>query len=436
MPPVRTGIATYSAELVAALRAGHLIDVYPEHAAHDFIWTHQQTPYDVVIYQLGNSSHHDYIWPYLFRYPGIAVLHDAHLHHARAAALLRLGRTAAYRDEFAANHPDAPPDAAELAVRGFDNYLHYAWPMTALVVERSRAAAVHGSVVAETLRTTVPTARVFKIRLPHGERISETRKAQARSRVRALHGIRPEAVVFGVFGGLTPEKRLPQVLAAISATRAYIPEVHLLLSGAASEHYDLRDDIRSRQLEGCVTLAGYLEDDADFTDHLVACDVSLNLRWPTAREVSGPWIRALAAGIPTVTIDLSHLADVPSVDPRTWRPSPGTDHMDRRPVTVAIDILDEDHSLRLAMRRLASDPDLGRRLADAGVEYWHREHSLEGALDDYNVLIDATMATAGSPDEQVAGVRDLPAHLVDAADRKLLDLLAPFDLGRAPWSKL
>ena len=27
-----------------------------------------------------------------------------------------------------------------------------------------------------------------------------------------------------------------------------------------------------------------------------ACDVSLNLRWPTAREMSGPWLRALAAG--------------------------------------------------------------------------------------------------------------------------------------------
>jgi glycosyltransferase involved in cell wall biosynthesis len=434
MPPVRTGISTYSAELVAALGAGHQIDVYPEHTAHDFIWTHQRAPYDVVIYQLGNSSHHDYLWPYLFRYPGIAVLHDAHLHHARAAALLRLGRSSDYRDEFEANHPDAPPDAAELAVRGFDNYLHYAWPMTALVVARSRSSAVHSSLAADTLRNAAPAAQIFTIRLPHGERISGTRVHHARSRVRAIHGIAPDAVVFGVFGGLTPEKRLPQVLAAVSATRAYVPEIHLLLGGAAAGHYDLCEDIRSRRLEGCVTLAGYLEDDSDFTDHVAACDVSLNLRWPTAREVSGPWIRALAAGIPTVTIDLSHLADVPSLDPRTWRPPPGMAHADRQPVTVAVDILDEDHSLRLAMRRLASDADLRRRLADAGVEYWQRHHALEGALDDYNVLIEATMATPRSP-EHVIG-RELPAHLVDSADRKLLELLAPFGLDRAPWSKL
>ena len=45
--------------------------------------------------------------------------------------------------------------------------------------------------------------------------------------------------------------------------------------------------------------------------HLAACDVSLNLRWPTAREVSGPWLRALAAGTPDVAI----VAVVPMPDP-------------------------------------------------------------------------------------------------------------------------
>jgi hypothetical protein len=89
-PPVRTGIAGRSAELVAALAArGFSIDRYPEAAAHDFPWRHRQAPYDLVVYQFGNSSHHDYAWPYALRYPGLVVLHDTRLHHARAALLLR-----------------------------------------------------------------------------------------------------------------------------------------------------------------------------------------------------------------------------------------------------------------------------------------------------------------------------------------------------------
>src|SRR6478672_11119996 len=102
MPPVRTGIAAVSADLVPALADEHAIDVYTHTNAYDFVWRHRQTPYDVVVYQMGNSSHHDYIWPYLFRYPGLTVLHDAHLHHARAATLLRTKRVQDYRSEFAA----------------------------------------------------------------------------------------------------------------------------------------------------------------------------------------------------------------------------------------------------------------------------------------------------------------------------------------------
>src|SRR4029453_16866826 len=146
MPPVRSGIAACSAQLVPALRAQpalSAVDVFVDepvaaanalvYSAHQFPWRHRETPYDLTVYQVGNSSHHDYLWPYLFRFPGFTVLHDAHLHHARAAALLRTRRYADYRAEFAANHPGSAPELAELAIAGFDNHLYYTWPMTRLV---------------------------------------------------------------------------------------------------------------------------------------------------------------------------------------------------------------------------------------------------------------------------------------------------------------
>ena len=155
MPPVATGVAACSAELIAALDKDHEIDIFVDepvarmapgtHSAHDFVWRHRLQPYDLTVYQIGNSSHHDYQWPYLFRYPGLTVLHDAHLHHARAASLLRTFRDADYRAEFAANHPDASADIAELAIAGFDSQLYYAWPMTRLVVRASRLVAVHSA---------------------------------------------------------------------------------------------------------------------------------------------------------------------------------------------------------------------------------------------------------------------------------------------------
>ena len=446
MPPVRTGVAAVSAEVVAALAREHLIDVYTDtvgsglstagQSAHDFVWRHRQQPYDLIVYQVGNSSHHDYIWPYLFRYPGLTVLHDAHLHHARAAALLRTKRLQDYRAEFTASHPDVNPDLAELAVAGFDNHLYYSWPMTRLVIERSKLVAVHSRPLADSLREAYPRTPIEALRLAHGEPIAPDRTHEARAYARMKHGIRPEAVLFGVFGGLTPEKRVGQVLDAFPAVLPYAPAAHLLLAGTPAEHFDVLAAIRERHLEPHVTVTGYLRDD-ELADHFAACDVSINLRWPTAREVSGPWLRALAAGLPTITTDLAHMADVPSLDPRTWTPreaagswqlAAGSDRANREPraaecdpVTVAIDILDEDHSLRLAMRRLATDAALRESLGTSARAYWDREHSMPGMVDDYRRVIarGASLPPPGPP---------LPAHLVDDGDSTLRALLAPFDI--------
>lgn len=426
MPPVATGIAHCSADLVAALGDEHAIDVYTDErnrtSAHDFLWRHHRAPYDLIVYQLGNSSHHDYQWPYLFRFPGLVVLHDAHLHHARASCLLRTSRADDYRAEFTANHPDADPNLAELAIAGFDNHLHYRAPMIKLVLERSRVAAVHSRATAERLRTVAPAASIESIRLGHGVRLSDEDAGRIGAAARVRHGIPAGAIVFGCYGGLTPDKRVPQILAAFAAARPSIANAHLLLAGAVAGHYDLRADLARHRLEDCTTVTGYLEDEAALTGAIAACDVALNLRWPTAREVSGPWLRCLAAGRATVTVELAHLADVPSIDPRTWMPTAAG----APPCTVAIDIVDEEHSLRLAMRRLAADAALRAALGRGGREYWSANHSLDGMADDYRRLI-ARAAAAPAP-APVA----LPDHLLETGDGTLRAVMQAVGVGVPP----
>jgi glycosyltransferase involved in cell wall biosynthesis len=418
------------------------VDLYPSERAHDFPWRHRQHPYDLIVYQFGNSSHHDYQWPYALRYPGLVVLHDTHLHHARAALLLREKRADDYREEFRWSHPDVPADAAELAIGGLDSRLFYEWGMARSLIESSRRVAVHGEGTRRELLESIPNSqdhlhdRIVSIRLGHGQLVAPEDRTTAGRRIRSRYALPDDAIVFGVFGGLTPEKRIPQVLRALRAVVPYASAARLLLAGAAAPHYDIVAEIAALGLADRVTLTGYLDSDAELTDHLAACDVSLNLRWPTARETSGPWLRALAAGCATVIVDLVHLAELPSLDPRTWTKNeevggwdlglgsskPQTPNLKpQAPVCVAIDILDEDHSLRLAMRRLAADADLRARLGRAGQAWWAREHSVEVMADDYErVMKDA----AARPDPQVT----LPAHMRDAGDRKLDALLAPFGL--------
>ena len=294
-------------------------------AAHDFVWRRRRAPYDLVVYQFGNSSHHDYEWAYALSYPGLVVLHDTHLHHARAAlpAAREAGRGLSRRV------PLEPPGrvvriVAELAVAGFDSraLLRVADGACAGRGLAPGRGARRGRAASSICLRDLPrltARRIVSIRLGEGESWSTPERERARApRVRARYGIAEDAVLFGCFGGLTPEKRLPQILAALPRDRAARAARAPAARGAPAAHYDVAADIAAHGLAGSRHADRLSRARRDLTDHLAACDVTLNLRWPTARETSGPWLRALAAGSPTIITDLVHLGDVPSLDPRTW----------------------------------------------------------------------------------------------------------------------
>ena len=155
MPASSSGIAAYSAEVLPHLRArGFDIDVFTERPGaagdglvpvRDFVWMQRRRPYDLTVYQLGNARCHDHMWGYLFRYPGLVVLHDAQIHQARAQSLLQRWkpRRDDYLAEFRANHPDAPADLGLLFEAGLGGSLYGHWPLVRLVLQGARLTAVH-----------------------------------------------------------------------------------------------------------------------------------------------------------------------------------------------------------------------------------------------------------------------------------------------------
>jgi len=428
-PPQPSGIATCAADLVPRLAAsGHGVDVLVDEAlvqvergpdgppapgevrvvsAHEFVWRQQRGHYDLPIYQVGNSWAHGYVWPYLFRWPGLTVMHDARIHHARAHALLSRGRVEDYRAEFRYNKPTVSPDAAELAIAGFDGAYYYHWPMRRTVLNASRMVVCHSVGMTHRLRRHYPDHAIEFVPLGHGRVRPAAELADARQRFRAVHGIPSDALLFGVLGTAAPEKRVAPVIRAFAAARQWAPDARLLFAGSVDPLLPLDDLLDSFGVRDAIHLAGRL-DDAGFDDAVAACDVGLNLRWPTAREMSGPWLRMLAAGLPTVVVDSVHHTDIITLDPRTWRCHEPLHTLEPNPelqaVAVAIDILDEDHSLRLALRRLASDAAFRQSLGATARLYWESNHTVERMADEYNRII-AMSLTLDAP--TVA----LPDHL-------------------------
>lgn len=417
LPPSTSGIAAYTAELVPRLRPKvAAIDVFVDRrpgpgevgvwSVHDFMWKHRRDPYDLTVYQLGNASCHDYMWAYAFRYPGLVVLHDAQLHQARALFLTKRWppRRDDYIAEFQANHPDVPAGIGALIAAGLGDTLYQLWPLVRLVLESARLAVVHNQWLMRDLAARYPNAALDAIEMGVADPYADAGGGETRDRAaaafRARMGIPEGAVVLGAFGAITPEKRITPLLRALSAVRDRQPALHLLLTGAPADYYDVAAEARQWGVADRVHIAGFVPEE-DLPAALQAADVCACLRWPTNRETSAAWLRCLGAGRATMITDLEHLADVPSLDPRGWRPTMATSDA---PVAVAIDILNEEHSLQLALDRLARDAALRSRLGAAARARWETRHRLDDMVTAYERLI-ARAVTLAPP------VPTLPAHL-------------------------
>jgi glycosyltransferase involved in cell wall biosynthesis len=330
-----------------------------------------------------------------------------------------------YRREFWFDHPDANPDLAELGAVGLLGSLTYLWPMLRAVVESSRRVVVHNGWLAGQIRDAHREVAVDVIEMG----VAEARlRPGARAEIRSRHAIPDDAVVFTAFGKVTPEKRVREAMRALASIAEGVPQAHLLVAGETVEYYDMHAEAAALGVSHRVAFAGYLPDE-EIDDYLAASDVCLCMRWPTSRETSASWLRCLAAGKPTISTDLVHTVDVPTLDPRDWavlaglsavarndpassgetRRSLGEGGKDQpRPVGVSIDILDEDHSLRLAMRRLATDARLRDALGSGARAIWAARFRLEDMAAAYQQAIARALhaTTAGSG----TGIR-LPEHL-------------------------
>jgi glycosyltransferase involved in cell wall biosynthesis len=379
-------------------------------SAHDFVWMHGREPYALVVYQLGNATFHDYMWGYLARYPGLVVLHDGQLHLARGRLLREQRRPDDYAEELAFDHPGIDAAVTELAIAGRLHQLIHLWPMRRVAVASARMVAVHSQWLADAIAEDCPAARISCLDMGVPARAPAP---DARYAVRRAHGLQPDASVLLALGEITPEKRIPRVIRQLAAVARDVPTVHLLLAGAAANHYDPIADARKHGVVHRVTLAGYVPHER-LADYIEAADVCLCLRWPTSGETSAAWLRSLAGGRPTIVTDLAHMADVPGYDPRSWtvpfakatRTDPLGWPVRDEAACVAVDLLDEEHSLRLAMHRLTTDPRLRERIGGEARRLWERRFTLERMQRAYVDLIEAAMQQPLAP----APRSDLPSH--------------------------
>jgi len=424
LPPMKSGIADYSAELLPSLAEECEIELivdegirpdpslsarFPVHGHRALPRLLEQGRFDVVLYQLGNNSdYHAAIYRTLLEHPGVVVLHEFVLHHLVRELTLEASRPDLYVNELRYAYGRTGEAAARRCLATGVSLDLWSYPLFERVVDASLGIIVHNRFTCDRVLASRPLARIATV--PHhlslnfpggGELAGEPEEA------RATLGIDAGDFIVATYGFMTPAKRPAVLLRAFARLRQQIPRARLLLVGEVSRHFDF-ERIFTAELRQGVTITGRLDLDR-FLLYMQACDVAVNLRHPTGGETSGTVIRLLGLGKPLIVNNSGAFAEYPD------------------DCCAKIDLDDTEEELLLAyLRTLATDEPLRRRMGENARRHMAMHHTLAGSARGYADFLRETVAmnvqsfravpplTAYPEDDLLSDlVRDVAAEMVD-----------------------
>jgi len=300
MPPSKSGIADYSEALVAEMSKRSEISVFDEHSFTRFDRAH----FDVPLYHIGNNPWHGFAYETALRHPGVVAMHEGNLHHLVADLTIKRGDWPAYLAECELNGGAEALAFAEKvqALQAGPDYEGV--PMTRRLLSTARGLVVHSRFVAEQMRTQGYRGPIAVI--PHGAWLPET----DRNGTRKSLGIDASTPLIGAFGYLKPYKRIAESLRALRRLVKVDPRVKMILVGEPHPEFPVDQLIRALGLREHVRVLGFVPIEK-FVDYMSACDIILNLRFPTVGETSGSLQRALGLGKAVIVSDVGSFAELP-----------------------------------------------------------------------------------------------------------------------------
>jgi glycosyltransferase involved in cell wall biosynthesis len=366
LPPVRSGIADYSVDLlphlaaqdgVSDLRLIHLPGqpVAPEVAARWTLAAAEEAGLDgrIPLYQMGNNRYHEGVAALAMRLPGVLTLHDVVLHHLLLDVTLGRGLFDPYIERLARDHGWAGR-AAGLVKRwgAYGDAAVFALPAHRALLRRQRGVLVHSAWAAGVIAEEDPEIRVRAIDM--GIPLPPPADPAAGRRLRRRFGLPEDGPVLGSFGFQTPIKRTAAVIHALAAPG--LERVHLLVVGEVSPAVDLEGEARRAGVADRVHLTDFLPYE-DFEASIAAVDLCLNLRYPTAGETSASLLRVMALGCPAIVSDYAQFADLPET------------------VALRVPLGDgESEALAARLRELLGHPETLRAMGVAAREHVRTRH--------------------------------------------------------------
>ena len=354
LPPARTGIADYAAQLLPALAEHFDIDLVvqqeavtlPPALAHlplrDPAWLRAHaTDVDHILYQIGNSEFHSHMFALLRDLPGVVVLHDFYLGNVMAYRQMRHDPPGAWTG--ALFHSHGYPALYDWQQARDRTALFKTWPCNLAVIEQASAVIHHSSHAATLARTWYgpdATRNWHSVPLPRS-----APPVQNRAAARAALGIADDLFLVCSFGHIVPNKLGDRLLAAwLDSALHRSGRCLLVLVGARQDSpYGAKIARLVASAQGTVKIAGW-SDDTVYHRYLQAADLGVQLRTSAQGETSAAVLDCMNYGLATIVNANGSMAGLP--DDTVLRLQ---DDFDDTALTGAMEALHDDAAERAAI---------------------------------------------------------------------------------------
>lgn len=361
-PPEQSGIADYSLRLASELAKQVDIDVIVRDDVEGY---HAPTvsgitlvsidridvvarlrAYDHVLYCMGNSAFHGYMYEELQSRRGSVLCHDVRLtgfydwwssveHPENPTERLAERIEEMYGSRVGADFGLRPPNATEQQ--------HLGIYMTQEIQDHAESILVHSKQAEEILRLDIPApcrgARIEVV--PFAFPAPTPRKSRS--------GGGPVIVTVGVVNVV---KGLGPLIQAFARLRHRWPQARLKIAGPTPEPEMDRWRLAALDagVEDFVEFPGHLSA-KDYADLLATADVAVQLRLVSNGEASASVADCLAAGIPTVATSRGWVAELPS------------------DVLVHLPAHADVHEIEEAIHQLLAEPDRADELSSCAQRF-------------------------------------------------------------------
>lgn len=413
LPPERSGISDYSAELLPALAEYYNIDVVVDQKRVDNLWVKEHCKiispanfietslgYDRVLYHFGNSPFHKHMFNLLEKVPGVVVLHDFFI-----SGVVDYIDSKGLNPGFLSKELYDGHGYVGLISQFHGENVGWHYPCNNFVLNHAKGIVVHSEFSKVLARKWYPHNNYFAqwSLIPHLrvlEEINDIKKHLAREKL----NIPSDSFLVCSFGMLVKTKLNDRLLDAwLSSELANDEKCKLIFVGELDNGdygQKIKEKIKNSGLAHRIHIIGWADHQV-FKNYLEAADIGVQLRSMTRGETSGTVLDCMNYGLATIVNANGSMAELP--EKAVWK----------------LEDEFEDHALTHAIEQLWHSSEMRNRLSNNARKVIEIEHSpeacarkyynyIENLYNGFNISLERLIESVVQPDlTDIGTLKDL-----------------------------